>query len=48
MYLQATLNKINRLTNPMQVLKDLAEYLNNAKVKSFKECITHTENFLNK
>lgn len=48
MTLQATLNKINRLPNPMQVLKDLAEYLNNAKVKSFKECITHTENFLNK
>jgi len=46
--LQSLLIKLSKLPNSMEKLKDLAEYLNNAKVKSFKECITHTENFLKK
>lgn len=46
--LQSILGKINRLPNAMDKLKELADHLNNAKVKSFKECITQTEIFLNK
>jgi hypothetical protein len=48
MTLQSLLVKISKLPNSMERLKDLAEYLNNAKVKTFKECIIHTENFLKK
>jgi hypothetical protein len=48
MALQTVLGKISKMPNPMEKLKDLAEYLNNAKVKTFKECITQTENFLKK
>lgn len=48
MTLQSLLVKLSKLPNSMERLKDLAEYLNNAKVKTFKECITETENFLKK
>ena len=46
MSLQIVLGRISKMSNPMDKLKELAEYLNNAKVKSFKECLTHTEKFL--
>lgn len=48
MALQIVLGRIGKQPNPMEKLKALAEYLNNAKVKTFKECITQTENFLKK
>ena len=48
MTLQSLIVKLSKLPNSMERLKDLAEYLNNAKVKTFKECIIHTENFLKK
>lgn len=48
MVLQIVLGRIGKQPNPMEKLKALAEYLNNAKVKTFKECITQTENFLKK
>lgn len=48
MSLQAVLNKIGKMPNPMQKLKELSNHLNDAKVKSFKECTTQTEIFLTK
>ena len=48
MALQTVLGKIGKQPNPMEKLKELAEYLNRSKVKTFKECITETENFLKK
>jgi len=48
MNLQAVLGKINKMENPIEKLKELAEYLNNAKVKNFKECIKYTEEFIKK
>ena len=48
MALQTVLGKIGKQPNPMEKLMELAEYLNRAKVKTFKECITETENFLKK
>ena len=48
MSLQTVLGKIGKQPNPMEKLKELAEYLNRSKVKTFKECITETENFLKK
>ena len=48
MALQTVLGKIGKQPNPMEKLKEPAEYLNRAKVKTFKECITQTENFLKK
>ena len=48
MALQTVLGKIGKQPNPMEKLKELAEYLNRTKVKTFKECITETENFLKK
>ena len=48
MALQTVLGRISKQPNPMEKLKELAEYLNRAKVKTFKECITQTENFLKK
>jgi hypothetical protein len=47
MKLQTALNKFSKMENPIEKLKELAEYLNNAKVKSFKDCLNQTENFLN-
>ena len=46
MALQIVLGRIGKQANPMEKLKDLAEYLNNAKVKTFKECITYVDNFI--
>jgi hypothetical protein len=46
MVLQTSLGKIAKMPNPMDKLKELAEYLNNAKVKSFKECIVYVDNFI--
>ncbi len=48
MSLQTVLGKIGKQPNPMEKLMELAEYLNRSKVKTFKECITETENFLKK
>lgn len=44
--LQIELGKIAKLQNVKQKLKELAEYLNDVKVKTFHESIPHVQNFL--
>jgi len=46
MVLQTSLGKIAKMPNPMEKLKQLADYLNYVKVKNFKECITYVDNFI--